>query len=242
MAPRAFAAAALLALACAVSAGGLGAQTIAGRVVDSGSGAAIPEAQVVATGGDPLSSRRTRSDASGRFSLVLAGGGSFRLEVTRIGYQTARPRTLEVGPGQTVRVAVPLSAAALVLEPVSATARPRRMEVEGFFEQLRPDSANFLRPASARGAWGAVQVSGTFPTPSACYRLAAAAHREKSVLTLFVQGRPDGEECMDTGGLFSYKATVRGVRGGSYTLRIVHAYRDDVWESALALDTTVVVR
>jgi hypothetical protein len=47
---------------------------------------------------------------------------------------------------------------------------------------------------------------------------------------------------MDTGGLFSYKATVRGVRRGSYTLRIVHSYRDDVWESALALDTTVAVR
>ncbi|HEX8211578.1 MAG TPA: carboxypeptidase-like regulatory domain-containing protein [Longimicrobium sp.] len=230
----------LLALAC-VLARGAEAQAVVGRVVDSGSGAAVPRARVVATGGDRPSARTTHSDADGRFSLVL-GGGAYRLEVTRIGYRNARPRTISVGPGETVRVAVPLSAAALVLDPVSATARPRRMEVDGFFEQLRPDSANFLRPASARGAWGGVQVFGTFPTPSACYQLAAAAHREKSVLTLVVQGRPDGEECMDTGGLFSYKATVRGVRHGTYTLRIVHAYRDDVWESALALDTTVAVR
>jgi hypothetical protein len=233
---------AALALACALAPGGAAAQTIIGRVVDAGSGAAVPQAQVVATGGDPLAARTTHSDADGRFSLALRGGGAYRLEVTRIGYRNARPRTLDIGSGETVRVAVPLSAVPLALEPVSATARPRRMQVEGFFGQLRPDSANLLRPAGARGAWGAVQVFGTFPTPSACYQLAAAAHREKSVLTLVVQGRPDGEACMDTGGLFSYKATVRGVRRGTYTLRIVHAYRDDVWESALALDTAVAVR
>ncbi len=232
--------AALLVLACAF-ASGAEAQTIIGRVVDAGSGAAVPQAQVVATGGEPLSARTTRTDADGRFSLAL-GGGAYRLEVTRIGYRNARPRTLNVGAGETVRVAVPLSPVALSLEPVSATARPRRMRVEGFFEQLRPESTILLRPASARGGWGAVQVFGTFPTPSACYQLAAAAHREKSVLTLVVQGRPEGEACMDTGGLFSYKATVRGVRRGTHTLRIVHAYRDDVWESALALDTTVSVR
>jgi hypothetical protein len=163
----------VLALACAV-ARGAEAQTIVGRVVDAGSGAAVPQAQVVATGGDPLSARTTLTDADGRFSLELRGG-AYRLEVTRIGYRNARPRTFNLAAGETVRVAVPLSAVALALEPVSATARPRRMRVEGFFEQLRPDSANFLRPASARGGWGGVQVFGTFPTPSACYQLAAAA-------------------------------------------------------------------
>ncbi|HLL81621.1 MAG TPA: carboxypeptidase-like regulatory domain-containing protein, partial [Longimicrobium sp.] len=73
--------AALLAFACALATGAE-AQAIIGRVVDAGSGAAVPQAQVVATGGDPLSARTTHTDADGRFSLALRGG-AYRLEVTR---------------------------------------------------------------------------------------------------------------------------------------------------------------
>jgi hypothetical protein len=229
--------AALLVFACAP----LQAQTVIGRVVDSGSGAAVPLAQVVVTGGGGASERRARSGADGRFTLTLSGG-TYRLQVTRLGYQDARPRTFTLGDGDTVRIAVPLSAAALPLAPVSATAKPRRLQVDGVFQQLRADSQTVLVPARARSAWGGIEVRGTFPTPSDCFQLASAAHRERSVLTLIVEARPADPPCMDLGGLFSYKATVRGVRPGTYTLRVLHAYREDVWESALALDTTVTVR
>ena len=226
--------AALLVLACAP----VQAQVVIGRVVDSGSGAAVPQAQVVVTGGERAA---TRSGADGRFTLALPGG-TYRLQVTRLGYQDARPRTLTVRDGDTVRLSVPLSAAALPLAPVSATAKPRRLQVDGVFQQLRADSLTVLLPARARAAWGGIEVRGTFPTPSDCFQLASAAHRERSVLTLIVEARPAEPPCMDLGGLFSYKATVRGVRPGTYTLRVLHAYREDIWESALALDSTVTVR
>jgi hypothetical protein len=228
-------------LACVLASGAAEAQRVIGRVVDSGSGAAVPQARVVVTGGEPATVRTALSGSDGRFSLALSGG-TYRLQVTRLGYQDARPRTLTVADGDTVRVSVPLSAAALPLPAVSATAKPRRLVVDGVFQQLRVDSTTLLLPARARSAWGGIEVRGTFPTPSDCFQLAAAAHRDRSVLTVIVEARPAEPPCMDLGGLFSYKATVRGVRPASYTLRILHAYRDDVWESALALDTTVTVR
>ena len=58
------------------------------------SAAAVPQAHVVARGGPP-SARTTRTGADGRSSLALRGG-AYRLEVTRIGYRNARPRTLNV--------------------------------------------------------------------------------------------------------------------------------------------------
>ncbi len=232
---------ALLALACLL-ASAAEAQVVIGRVVDSGSGAPVPQAQVVVTGGEPAVTRTTRTEANGRFSVALSGGGAYRLQVTRLGYQDARARMLTLDDGETVRLSVPLSAAALPLDPVSATAKPRRLQVDGVFRQLLADSLTVLVPARARSAWGGIEVRGTFPTPSDCFQLASAAHRERSVLTLIVEARPADPTCMDLGGLFSYKATVRGVRPGTYTLRVLHAYREDIWESALALDTTVTVR
>ena len=233
---------ALLALACVLAPEAAWAQVVVGRVVDAASGAAVPQARVVATRADLLSTRSTLTGADGRFSLALDGGGAYRLEVARVGYRNARPRTLRLRPDETVRVAVSLSAAALRLAPLTATAKPRRLNVVGAFRALPPDSLDRVEPASASGAWGRIQVRGTFPTPSVCYQLAGAGHRDTTGLTLVVEARPSGEGCAETGGVFTYKATVRGLRPGTYPVRIIHTYRDDVWENALALDTTVTVR
>lgn len=231
----------LPALTAFLTAGGLDAQVVVGRVVDAASGAGVPRARVSVQGGAGSPLRQTHSAPDGRFSLVLGSGGEYRLEVARLGYRDARPRFLTVPGGDTLRVAVSLSAVALRLAPLRATARPRRLEISGDFREVRVDSLHGPAPASARGRHDGMRISGTIPTPGTCYRLAGAAYREGPALTVIVEARPSDTACFETGGLFSYRMTVRGLARGGYPLRVIHAYRDEVWERALALDTTVTV-
>jgi hypothetical protein len=80
-------------------------------------------------------------------------------------------------------------------------------------------------------------------TPSPCYHLAGVVERLGSVLTLFVRARPSGETCPPGAiGATTYKVTARRIRPGTYTVRVIHVYRDDAWPSSMALDTAVTVR
>lgn len=212
-------------------------QVVRGRVVDARSGAGVELAQVVVSGRGQRS--RTMTAADGRFSVRLRRGGSVRVQVARAGYGETRTRSLAVGPGDTVNVDVRITSVALPLDPVTVTARARRLRVTGVFNEISdfPDAR-----ASAVGKARSVGVRGWFPTPDFCHHLAGNAHREGAIVTLTVQARATAGPCPEGTGSLFYNVTVRRLPPGSYTFRVLHAFQDGVGEPSLVLDTTVTVR
>ncbi|MFL5380968.1 MAG: carboxypeptidase-like regulatory domain-containing protein [Longimicrobiaceae bacterium] len=233
----------LAALAFACTAAPAAAQVIAGRVVDAATGAGVPRARVTAAGVGHRETRRTLARDDGRFSIVVRGGGSYRVQVARTGYEDAVTRELAVGAGDTVAVEVRLAAAAYRLDPVVATTPPRRLSLAGVYRQTDPTPSLLATPTTAEGGRHSVTVRGAMVTPSNCWTLAGAADRIGSVVTLNVHARPTARGCPpDATGASTYKVTLRGIPPGTYTVRVQHTYRGDAVPPALALDTTVTVR
>jgi hypothetical protein len=218
-------------------------QVIAGRVVDAASGSGVPQARVTAAGVNHGDSRRTLTAADGRFSIVVRGG-AYTLQVARTGYESARTRELVVRLGDTSTVNVAVTAAPRRLGAITATTRPRRLPVAGVFTPAYPaDSLFAAETTRGEGGRGRVIIRGIMPTPTACWRLAGAADRIGSVITLNIQARPTGDPCPpDAIGASTYKVTLRRLPPGTCTLRVLHTYRDAVWEPSVALDTSVAVR
>jgi hypothetical protein len=215
------------------------AQVIRGRVIDAQSGAGVPLARVVVSGLDYRFTRRMFTNADGRFAFPLRRGGSFRVQVTRAGYAQTRTRPLAVGARDTVHVDVRVSAAPHRLDPVTVTARPRRLRVAGVFNEI--SEFPYTR-VSAVGQRRSVGVRGWFPTPNFCYHLSGNAHRAGSIITLTVQARARDGLCDAGAGSLFYNVMVRRLPPGVYTFRVLHAYQNDVAEPMVALDTTVTVR
>ncbi|WP_420125950.1 carboxypeptidase-like regulatory domain-containing protein [Longimicrobium sp.] len=213
------------------------AQIVRGRVVDAESGAAVALARVAVIGSGQRALRTTTA-ADGRFSVRLSRGGPFRVQVVRAGYAEAG-RSSTVGPNDTVDVDVRVAAVAHRLEPVTVTARPRRLRVVGVFDQISEfPYARVNAVAQRRG----VGVRGWFPTPSFCYHLSGNAERTGSVITLTVQARATGEACDAGSGSLFYNVVVRSLPPGDYIFRVLHTFQDDAAQPALVLDTTLAVR
>jgi hypothetical protein len=211
-------------------------QVIRGRVVDAASGAAVPLARVAVTG----TGQRTRATtaADGRFAVTLRRGGSFRVQVTRTGYAQGTTRSVSVGSGDTVDVVVRLPTAPHLLDPVTVTGRPRRIKLVGrFYETLDSVTARVRAVGQARG----IRAFGSIPAPGECHQLSGNAERMGSIITLTVQGRPRSEPCDPLTGGFAYDVTLRTLPPGIYTLRVIHAFQNEVRPPAMALDTTVTV-
>lgn len=214
------------------------AQVVRGRVVDAESGVAVGMARVVVTG-TGQGTRRTTTAADGRFSVRLRRGGPVRVQVARAGYAETGTRMLTVGPKDTVHVDVRVSAVAHRLDPVTVTARPRRLRVAGVFNDV--SEFPYTR-VSAVGQRRGVGVRGWFPTPTFCYHLSGNADRAGSIITLTVQARATDELCEAASGSLFYNVMVRTLPPGEYTLRVLHAFQDDVAEPTMVLDTTLTVR
>lgn len=230
------AAAALAILLIPVATPGV-AQVVRGRVIDAESGAAVALAGVAVAGGGQRALRTTTAD-DGRFTVTLRRGGAFRVQVTRAGYAEAGVRSA-VGAGDTVNVDVRVSAVAHRLDPVTVTARRRRLRVVGVFDQISEFPHARVHALGERRGVGA---RGWFPTPTFCYHLSGNAERTGSVITLTAQARATGEVCEARGGSLFYNVMVRGLPPGDYTFRVLHAFQDDAAEPALVLDTTLTVR
>jgi hypothetical protein len=232
------AAAAALVLLFILAPGSAAGQVIRGRVVDAQSGAGVPLARVVVTGVDHRFTRRMFTAADGRFAFPLRRDGSFRVQVTRAGYET-RLRSVTVGRDEAVEVEVRVPPTAHRLDPVTVTGRPRSLRVTGVFNEI--SEFPYTR-VSATGQRRALGAQGWFPTPNFCYHLSGNADRAGSLITLTVQARATSEVCDAGTGSFFYKVRVRRLPPGLYTFRVLHAFENDVGAPAMVLDTTVTVR
>jgi len=218
------------------------AQVIVGRVVDDSTGSAVARARVTAVGVGSRESRRTLTEDDGRFTVAVRGG-RYRVQAARTGYGNAASDVVTVGPGDTARVTVRVNAAARRLAELTATARVRRPPVTGVYLPVTITDSLLALPIRAEGGRGRVLIKGQMATPSACDRLVGAAERRGSEIALFVLARPNDYPCPpDAPGASTYKVTVGSIPAGTYTVRVFHTYRDDVWQPRMALDTTVTVQ
>lgn len=68
----------------------------------------------------------TETDGAGHFFLTLPEAGAFRLEVSRLGYVTTRSQVFVVEPNDTVSVEFRVAPNALLMAPLTVTARSTR--------------------------------------------------------------------------------------------------------------------
>lgn len=219
------------------------AQVIVGRVIDAATGGGVPRARVTVASVDHRETQRTLTGDNGHFTFVVRGGGSYRVRAGRTGYQDASTRELAVGADDTVAVELRAVPAPRRLDPVVATTPPRRLSINGVYEQADVTPALLATRTTGEGGRHNVTVRGAMLTPSACWRLSGGADRIGPLVTLAVNARPNGASCPpDAPGASTYKVTVRGIPPGTYTLRVLHTYRGEAFPPSLALDTSVTVR
>lgn len=215
------------------------AQTITGRVTDAVTGAGVARATVTAQG---PAARRTLSGDDGRFTIPLDRAGRYRILVSREGYRDAHTRAVSARPGETVAVDVRISPSAVALQPLTATARKRPLEVAGRFRQKLPTDTTSNGPPRAEGRRRYVTVKGSFTTPSVCYDLAGVADRTGQVVTLIVTAHAGDYACPGAEGIFTYSVALRWLPPGTYTLHVFHTFADHAASPQMPLDTTITVQ
>jgi hypothetical protein len=232
-----------LATLCAPAAVPISAQVIVGRVVDAASGEGVARARVAAIPADHGWLVQAMTGPDGRFSIVLTAGGPYRVEVAREGVRRTRTRPVTVGPADTVEVNVRVAAAPVRLDALAVTARPRRLPVVvGSFVETALTPAAARAGVTASGGRRKVVLRGRMAAPTYCQRLGGAAERRRDTVTVIVEARETERPCPGSVGAFSYEVSVRGLRAGTYTMRVLNAYRGDAWPMQVVLDTTVTVR
>jgi hypothetical protein len=136
--------------ACLFAATPLAAQVVRGKVLDTATGAGVPEVQVRALSPDGHDVGRARTAADGSFRMQLRAATPVRIEAQRTGYRLTLTGELPVGVRETVDVEVKLSAEAIAIEPLRVTARaepPRRrsLELSGYYDRERQGIGKYLR-------------------------------------------------------------------------------------------------
>jgi hypothetical protein len=94
--------------------------TIFGRVMDQ-NGAVIPGAEVQATLSKTALTRKTTSDAEGRYRLIQLESGNYSLRVSFTGFATQAIENIATLSGQSLQFEVTLVPSDLVVEPVLIT-------------------------------------------------------------------------------------------------------------------------
>lgn len=114
---------------------------VTGRVVDRGTGSAIPGAVVavrslaapIGDGGE----LRVLADDDGSFELDSLAPGLHSLRVAMLGYRTLED-TVDVDPGSWLEIGVELTVEALELDPVMVVVRrPISRAMQGFYQRRR---------------------------------------------------------------------------------------------------------
>jgi hypothetical protein len=161
------------------------AQVVRGVVVDDTNLSPVSAAMVRLVVGEELATGR-ETDGQGRFRLPVPTAGEYRLEVSRLGYETTRSQPFRVEMGDTVSVEFRILPDAVLMAPLTVTARSRRGRDAFerrrsewgrgvFLDRMRIDSIAPRHPADVlkgiedldlRWEWGANAIGsvGVLPT------------------------------------------------------------------------------
>jgi hypothetical protein len=122
------------------------AQTLQGRVVETGSNLPIDGAsiQLVTTDGQVVSA--TVADESGQFVVSASDGGEYRVRITHIGYRTADLGPVELRDGATTAVVLRLAANAIPLDAltIEAEALLPSLNRVGFYDRKKLGHGRFI--------------------------------------------------------------------------------------------------
>lgn len=106
-----------------LSANGSQAQSLAGRVLDSSTGVAVPTAEVALLDSRGAPVGLAVSDSSGWFLLRLADAGIYRLEFSGPGYSPLTVDSVMVGDGEDVVLELRLGPRPFEVEPITVVSR-----------------------------------------------------------------------------------------------------------------------
>lgn len=112
--------------------------TVQGTVLDAESGIPIYTADVAVLATDDSVVGRSITDEDGRFVVLVAHAGSYRLRATRIGYVPFTTDSFVLGPGQDAVAELSLQLSPIPLdplEPVVERPQPRRLVQVGFYKR-----------------------------------------------------------------------------------------------------------
>lgn len=131
---------------CLVNCGPLSAQVVRGRILEAGGNRPIPMAAVSLLTKEAVEVGSTQADQEGRFLLTPRTSNGFYLYVEALGFQPRLEGSLNLTEQDTVEVEVLLVPSPLPVEPlvVEAEARPRRLEMSGFFQRERAGFGAFI--------------------------------------------------------------------------------------------------
>ena len=124
-------------------------------LVDGATGAPVSNALVTVD----LIDRRTLSDSAGTAVFLDVPPGSHTLRISHIGY-AEQSTTVDVQAMQSAIVALTLDAEAVAVEPLEVLIehRPRRLEIEGFYDRRAEGLGAFFDPLFVErwgvGGWG----------------------------------------------------------------------------------------
>lgn len=126
------------------AAGGAGAQTVHGTVVDDRDQRPVEGAEVVLAGAGMTPTPPVATDTTGRFTLVAPRAGVYALQVRHPSFLPFEAEGLELGTGEVVSLEVRLGAQTIPLEPIRVTARRTRGGLAGFDLRRRSGFGQYL--------------------------------------------------------------------------------------------------
>jgi hypothetical protein len=138
----------VIALALSPSAGG--AQTVRGRLLESGSGDPIMLGAVALLDTTLTVIDEVFTNEKGNFILQAPRPGSYYVLADRLGYQRSVDGILELGPGGDISVDFYLRPQPIVLDSLTVEAerqrRVRRLESAGFYQREKAGFGHFVTP------------------------------------------------------------------------------------------------
>lgn len=144
----------LLLTLVAVDAAPLEAQTVRGRLLESGRETPVGSGMVVLLTETNAVIDRTVTDEEGRFVLRAPDPGSYFIRAEALGYRSKTDGILELGEGGEITIAFYLRPEPLEMEGIRATGerdlielgRRRFLEGQGFYERLERGFGEFVTP------------------------------------------------------------------------------------------------
>jgi Carboxypeptidase regulatory-like domain len=124
-------------LASVTTPGTLGAQTIAGRVLDDLTEVPISTAAIMLLDSTDTAVERVESDSVGRFFIRAPGAGMYRLYANRLAYEEFLSETFSLGEVGSVELLLRMAPMPVELDPFVVTAEWQRvkLEEEGFYRR-----------------------------------------------------------------------------------------------------------
>lgn len=156
-------------MACALPALPAAAQgRVSGRILDARTGEPVAGAFVSMLTSEGRFRRITGTDDNGDFAFDEVTPGRFRLNAGRIGYYGAQGGSMELAQNDTLAVDIRLSAAGVLLQPITVVARsqPRSNPMlRGFYERMDRGTGYYLNrdAVAARNAMVVTDLLVTLP-------------------------------------------------------------------------------